>query len=228
MSDRPILFSAPMVRALLDGRKTQTRRLAWGKPFGVDGVDDLAAQDMMRDGFKVSGMDDTEHRICWPPTIWQKIKPGDRLWVRENFAHVGGSDPGILLYEATWREDATRAGCDQPLPDVPPKWTPCIHMPRKLSRVMLEVTGVRVQRLHDLSEQDAIAEGAVEDWADGLSVWYFPGGWTLKVKQHGKTAREGYRWLWQALHGNWDHNPEVVALTFTVTKANIDSLARAA
>jgi len=197
MTDRPILFSAPMVRALLDGRKTQTRRLAW------------------RDAEPNAGVP--------VPTLWRRVVPGDRLWVRENFAYVGGGDPGILLYEATWREDAIRAGCDQPLPDKPPKLTSCIHMPRKLSRLTLEVTASRVQRVQQITGADAEAEGVFRHIAESSIDKIFRG-------DRESSAILYFRRLWETLHGeaSWQANPKVIALTFTVTKANIDSLARAA
>lgn len=195
MMDRPILFSAPMVRALLDGRKTQTRRLA--QRSINTGCDDDAP--------------------VYAPSLWRRVKPGDRLWVRESCSLARSGLP-VAWY---WADGNPTDG----------DWTkprPSIHMPRWASRITLDVADVRVERLQSISEQDAIAEGAVEDWADGLSVWYFPGGWELGVERHGETAREGFRWLWTAINGNWDHNPEVVALSFAVIRANVDRLKEAA
>jgi hypothetical protein len=233
MTDIPILFSAPMVLAMIDGRKTQTRRLAWGKPFGVDGVDDLGAQDLIRDGYKVSGMDDTEHRICWRPSRWQKAKAGDRLWVREAWR------PG---YGADWfREDLGRV----PRPsDYDPKTTaieyladnghelagknrPGIHMPRWVSRLTLElVEAPRIEPLQAISQDDAQAEGAT--FHDGRGIGH--SGYRHDPT-HGhvyRTPRESFQSLWSRVHGDeesWNGNPDVIVLTFKVHKTNIDRIA---
>lgn len=87
MTDIPIMFSTAMVLALLAGRKLMTRRLAWKDPVSFyDPEDDQDAQapKLRRRGWKVSGRDDLDHRIGWPPTPWQKVKPGDRLWCARN------------------------------------------------------------------------------------------------------------------------------------------------
>lgn len=153
MKTRPIIFSTPMVRALLDGRKTQTRRLI---------TSPLAKAD-----------------------------PGDLLYVREAWRPVNSGDPSK---GARYRFDA---GTDQTV------WRPSIHMPRWASRLTLKVTDRRVQLLHWISEEDAIAEGCTHNVA---------------------TARSEFVALWSQLHGteSWLRNPEVVALTFEVHKVNVD------
>ncbi|RAV76144.1 hypothetical protein, partial [Aerococcus mictus] len=153
MTIRPIIFSGPMVRALLDGRKTQTRR-----------IEPLAKIGVIPDAIWWS---ETHNEFRWKAGEitgggHPKYRTGDLLWVRENFAYVGGGDPGILLFAATWQDDARRAGCDEPLPVEAPRWTPSIHMTRTISRLTLEVTGVKVERLQGISEEDARAEGAYE------------------------------------------------------------------
>ena len=172
MTDRPIIFSAPMVRALLDGRKTQTRRLA-------------------------------------SAFAWQRVQPGDRLWVREAFNTFGGGDPGVLVWAADWRENAKARGLDN-IPETEPKWRPSIHMPRSASRLTLTVTDVRRQRLQDITRGDAKAEGVprLHPIAD----------------DDPSTPIDAFGDLWDALHGEgaWDANPEVIALTFTVERRKID------
>jgi hypothetical protein len=168
MTDRPIIFSAPMVRALLDGRKTMTRRLAWGKPVGVD-VDDLAANDMRADGFKVSGPDDTEHRIVWPRSLWQRAQPGDRLWVRENLAVMGNwgvwhdaSEPpghGKFLDDIDARGRALLERY-APTEATDSRRIPSIHMPRWASRLTLVITATKIERVQSITEADACAEGS--------------------------------------------------------------------
>jgi len=173
MKDHPIIFSGPMVRALLDGRKTMTRRLA-SSPL-------------------------------------RKCAVGDRLWVRETFMYPNDQ---ITIYRATWREDAKRDRLENVPKDEPTGWTPCIHMPRSASRLTLVVTATKVERLQQITGNDAMAEG-IE-----ATEFYVP-------KEHGSFA---FRRLWESLHGagSWAANPELVALTFTVHRQNIDALPKAA
>lgn len=240
MTDRPILIPAPMVRALLleikapGSGKTQTRRLAW------------------REAKCPAHLHDDPSDPTYPaPTIWQKVKPGDRLWCRENHAFVGGGDPGLLLCEADWREAAERLGCEN-IPDKHPRWTPCIHMPRRFSRLTLIVTATKMERVQEISEADAIAEGLRAQAGDGRGpgagykwngIGYeggYPGcfhtpGWARRCSceiNGPSPAQCAYGDLWQSLHSKpgarWDDNPEVVALTFTVHQQNIDVIERAA
>lgn len=192
MTDRPILMSAPMANALLDGRKTETRRLAWHpwKPLS-----DERGGKVGLGGETRPNPFPTEFRN---PTVWQKAKPGDRLWVRETWrdqlnTYGCGYEPGY------------RATCCQPKMY---RWRSSIYMFRWMSRLTLVVTRVRLQRLQEISHNDVTEEGASnvvehENW--------FPRRWDL-------------------LHGDgaWDENPQVVALTFTVHKTNIDATGEAA
>jgi hypothetical protein len=233
VTDYPIIFSAPMVRALLDGRKTQTRRLAWRTVITYPGCP--------------KSWQNGEHRpdgYTYLPTIWQKVKPGDRLYVRERFSYD--------------RLDIDRDGMAPPWywADGNPErgdWTkpkPSIHMPRWASRLTLGVTEKREQQLQDIGEDDAQAEGMRTAVGDGGSPG--PGyKWTgtgyeggipysfhtpspngrCSCKVGGPTPSQcAYRCLWKSLHGRdaWDSNPEVVALTFTVHQLNIDSMEAAA
>lgn len=203
MTDRPIIFSVAMVRALLDGRKCQTRRvLKRQPPAGLD------AGFLRIEGAPFARL--THGRVILRDRFPYEV--GDRLWVRENFALVGGGDPGIFLAAADWREQCAALGLENC--DEPPRWTPSIHMPRRLSRLTLAVTDVRVQRLNDISEKDAIDEGASPFFVqpnDGASPY-----------------TEGFRMLWESLHGegSWTANPWVVAVTFTVERRNIDEVTR--
>lgn len=174
MTDRPILFSAPMVRALLEGRKTQTRRLAWKRHHDPD---------LMRD----------EDR----PSPWQRAQPGDTLWVRETFS-LDRCGSRICWY---WADLNPEFG----------DWTepkPSIYMPRWASRITLHVEAVRVERLQEISEADALAEGAYNpDAAPGMHPDI--------------AARDHFRHLWNTLHGEgaWQANPEVVVIGFRVEAA---------
>lgn len=232
-TDRPILFSAPMVRALLEGRKTQTRRViklhcGGERLFFKEKRNIVRVAYARPDGFCWNSEDPDDFssdQENWIPLKQSEIeracpygKPGDLLWVRENFAF--GSDfygPARAFYQADHVNCSGRQSCE----DGFHKWTPSIHMPRAYSRLTLELTAVRVQRLNDISEEDAIAEGCGRS-AAGL----FCGG---PHKAHGfprqfNTAREAFRDLWESINGpgSWAESPWVWALTFTVHPVNID------
>lgn len=223
MSTKGIIFSAPMVRALLAGRKTQTRRLIKPKTGPMEPGDILVswpADSFIRQGAKFR-----------PP-----YAPGDRLYVREAWAK-DDLIPNGVRYVATDAIHELR------------KKRPSIHMPRWASRLWLEVTEVRVQRLQDISEADAIAEGIVwqepteEDlqWAvdqaveygtsaDVQGVWTVPGmGGPGKADIWGVTARQSYQFLWNTLHTapgtRWQDNPWIVAVSFPVHHGNVDEVA---
>lgn len=232
MSDKGIIFSAPMVRALLDGRKTQTRRLLKPAPF-VDHMGNFCAPD--RAGKLWNWGQHPDGRPCTRNYQARHVPfvTGDRLYVRENFQLLSFGD-----YLPTKHQPAdVRFAATDPCADLPADtrgypWRPCIHMPRWASRLWLAVTDVRVQRLQDCSEADAIAEG-VERIDD-------PRGTAWKSYE---TCKDGsphphasvpnaspltsYRELWDSLHTakgtTWDANPWVVAVTFDVHHGNIDA-----
>lgn len=184
--DLPIMFSAPMVRALLAGRKTQTRRMA---------TSPLA-----------------------------RAEPGDRLWVRESFRGAAGYEAQGLP-PAKWGNKPTWYVADGD-PD-PARWwhlsartRPAIHMPRWASRLTLVVTEVRRQRLQDISEADARAEGMPITW-DGKPYEPPP----ASVDHWQGYARASFFLLWGDLHGpSLKDNPAVVALSFAVHRVNIDQM----
>lgn len=222
MADIPIIFSGPMVRALLDGRKTMTRRLAWKvAPEFHDGGVIYNAAGGQEDYVEPSV---TEGK----PSPWQKVKPGDRLWVREAICR----DWEPTIYRADEIAEYGRATADHNN-----RWTPSIHMPRKASRLTLAVTATKIERAQNISEADAQAEGARQfpDIPVNTSFTYSPPcRWSMEnpkgTDQCLSTARFAFANYWIKLHGqpSWDENPEVVALTFTVHKTNIDQLAKAA
>lgn len=196
MADLPIIFSAPMIQALLreveapGTGKIMTRRLAW--TIKTKNLHVVAL------GWEM-GPDNKLRR----PSSWRRVKPGDRLWVRENFYVEGGDDGNGFGYAA-----------DLDPIHGPPRLTPCIHMPRHLSRLTLIVTATKIERLQEISEEDAVVEGAeLKETARRHLIWH-------------ASYRAAFAALWNSLHGlaSWDANPEVVALTFTVHKQNIDAL----
>jgi hypothetical protein len=234
MRDIPIIFSAPMVLALLAGRKTQTRRLAFGpwkdcedQPSEIQEDWECRGRDLRIKGGAVTG---------WRmPSPWQRVRPGDRLWVREGWAaHWANDDlPPVQIDPAAWSvrylaDDTIRPARDGSLAlaDQCRKGRPSIHMPRWASRLTLTVTEVRAQRLQDISEADAWAEGCKPGPPNDA------GGFFPAEEPHPKcglvgwdSAQDWFADLWQKLHGPdaWAANPAVVALTFTVEQRNIDA-----
>lgn len=250
MAEKGIIFSAPMVQALLGGRKTQTRRILKPQPGDtlaagkrVDHVGDYctgAPQHGQAYYWRANGSWNSSERFHLP------YASGDRLYVRESWRvspdAAEGWHPeelrGWIDYQACGSEEmvapsmeaAERAafvkGENRDWDFVPSRYRPCIHMPRWTSRLWLAVTGVRVQRLQDCSEADPQAEGCVWDSADGHDVWYVPGAATSR---NGVTAAECYSILWDTLHTaegeRWQDNPWVVAVSFDVHRGNIDAVA---
>ena len=178
MKERPILFSAPMVRALLAGTKTQMRRVVKPQPTdgGLEwvtacGGDFAAWQDplLLLDEHSEDG------GPCQRKCPYGRI--GEKLWVRESFARIDGQTrPWIETdYRATYKH-GDRLGDTL---GITKRWTPSIYMPRHASRITLEVTDVRVERLGDVSESDARAEG-VQSVAEFKELWASingPGSW---------------------------------------------------
>lgn len=197
MKERPILFSAPMVRAILDGTKSQTRRVAREAKHG----ESLACRYGL---------------------------PGDRLWVRETWAFNPCREFGVMKVrspdDCVYRADENTAVSPGKM-----LWTPSIHMPRAASRINLEVTGVRVERLQEISDGDSRAEGIEPNWIGPLDKGpngYGGTGWTEEVgwmnymtSADGEpcyTPRESYQSLWESINGaeSWAANPWVWVVEF--------------
>ncbi|WP_354684800.1 hypothetical protein [Cupriavidus necator] len=213
--ERPILFRGAMVRGILDGRKTQTRRIVKHQPE-LAGFQTYEPYSHRRwnesharayegnDGwwFGIPGM-------STGPLQCPYGKPGDRLWVRETWAQPVPLDPGPTIYRADY------PACVPPgyerIPTVDEiTWKPSIHMPRALCRLVLEIVSVRVERLNDCSEADAIAEGIEpRPGADGEWAHYADSGLSTD-------ARGSYRSLWEQINGpaSWDANPWVWIVDF--------------
>jgi hypothetical protein len=214
MKERPILFSAPMVRAILAGTKTQTRRAVRGLDIvgpDKDGIHDIRRQGKWAGAFALG---ETRAALgCCPYGV-----KGDRLWVRETFIEVG---PGNIGYGITVKEPIARYRAEEPDLTVVGGWRPSIFMPRKHSRITLEVTDIRVERLQDISYEDALAEGAMDAAA------FCESGEIAKVTSAtGETAEDtarrlrwpqrDYEAIWTRINGpgSWDANPWVWAITF--------------
>jgi len=204
--ERPILFQGAMVRALLNGSKTQTRRI-------------VKASDLARAG--AEGPELWTGFMGWQPaeavladqslstskqTRCPYGQPGDRLWVRETHRPIFGQTCGLINVDyradprAKWERLGDASDCLIKL-----KWTPSIHMRREYSRILLEIVSVRVERLHEISEADAAAEG----WRRRPEVSDDP-------DVHSDAARDWYRDLWEEINGldSWSANPWVWVVEF--------------
>lgn len=208
VKERPILFSAPMVRAILEGRKTATRRA-------------LNAQALKNIGYGVQLGECHElpsdgplhpNSIGYYTDFCPFGRPGDRLWVRETFIDLRGTgvehrpDPNGPLQRYAYAADC-RPGShsDEARKDFGLKYKPSIHMPRAACRILLEITEVRVERLQDISRADIRAEGlqcppelASDDVSPNYRDWY-PAAW---------------RELWESTGGDWNANPWVWVVEF--------------
>lgn len=227
MGDRGILFSAPMVQAILAGRKTQTRRVAKARRRYS-----LLARDVQHDGS--TGQVWTDGYIMDPGNRdWllkdAAMRPGDALWVREAWGCPPADRPGVkdgrkpqegdrIVYAAEPADAAQwitgHPGCADFC------WRPSIHMPRWASRIDLRCADVRIERLNDCSEDDAIAEGAHRIWGQSCPSDTGPNFYTVTLGDEGSinapTAVETYRLLWEVINGPeaWAANPLVWVYTF--------------
>jgi len=234
VKERPILFSAPLVHALLDGSKTQTRRVV-----KLPRTREWFVLEDHGSGWWPYQSDDGESSNCNDgmeyPYSCPYGRPGDRLWVREAFAIENTrdyeGDPGIVppLGPVKWEDEADEASYryipryrasepDTQLMIAPSekdeigmRWKPSIHMPRWASRILLEITDVRVERLQDVSEADALAEGIVRQRDDGF-------GLADTTHYHSADPRMSYWSLWEAINGpgSVEANPWVWAVSFRV------------
>lgn len=202
MAEKPILFNGPMVRAILEGRKTQTRRivnLGWATPEGRykygGGEDGIYCLEHLENGERIP--------CPKPPYL-----PGDRLWVRETWAAPHKFDhlpPRLIPPDASFHYAATedRGGL---------RWRPNIHMPRSASRITLEVTDVLAEQVQDISEEGVLAEGL---WKCdcGCGTWSGHGGMYQRTD-----PIAAYQTLWDGIYGpdSWESNPWVWAISFKV------------
>ncbi|HID1043899.1 TPA: hypothetical protein ACXDF7_004728 [Klebsiella pneumoniae] len=212
ITERGMIFNGEMVRALLDGRKTQTRRIIKDCTVGSDQISKFIQIEKKFIG-------------CYPEDVPELIReccpygvPGDRIWVREAFrVHSRATDVATLVYKASernsWTEQTRRvpvAVCNKPA--TPEKWTPSLHMPRWASRILLEITDVRVERLNAISEEDATAEGVPPA---GSLLPDYPGTF-LTPKGDFATAKVAFQRLWESIYGeeSWKANGWVWVISF--------------
>lgn len=224
MADRPIIFKGEMVRAILDGRKTQTRRVVKPQPVRAEGWPFLVFPKNEREADDRSGW-------VWPNAKAEILEQcrygqaGDSLWVKEDFAAIGDEDKHVVHYLAS---HSGRGG----------GWKEAAEMPRWASRITLEITDVRVERLQEISEEDARAEGVFTDEmrpeerdfernthfcpkcaGTGLYDDIHPESLGVLPDQdceECRTAKKRFQHLWESINGpeSWEANPWVWVVTF--------------
>lgn len=199
--EHPILFNRDMIRAILEGRKTQTRRIIKNLPEHVEVISHVEGNDAPG-VWNIISSDQPRYTIKCPFG-----KPGDRLWARENvwiaphgFANKTDSDivddqgrPRTIGYSATMDLDSVRFAKEYGV-----KQSPSIHMPRWACRITLEIIDIRVERLQDITETDAIAEGVSRHpWSQNHWHHYV----TNDMQVGCMSAKQSYESLWQKING---------------------------
>jgi hypothetical protein len=217
MKERPVIFNGEMVRAILDGRKAQTRRVMKVQPkpsetrpgdfwFSSKKLESMVhVSDFMPGNSPVTDCHLFFQEHCCP---FGQV--GDRLWVRETWAEAGASAPDLTLYRANYPAHVP-AGYENVPAAEEIRWRPSIHMPRWASRILLEITAVRVEQLNDISQEDAQAEGMeLTGWRPTYSD-PDSGGECM-------TPYDNFAELWDSIYQNWSANPWVWAISFRRVK----------
>lgn len=229
MKERPILFNSEMVRAILEGRKTQTRRILKTQPSeNTNRIVPLYQCEPVPKVTEVSFHEVLENGIphCSPISRCKCPfgKIGDRLWVRESFGtkirNLGGTPHESFTYKADNPNEINFYDCNGN--GFPVKWTPSIHMPRSACRLVLEIINIRVEPLFYITNQEAISEGIeqIRIHSDGTPVFKDYG---FKERSTGTTSGFGYpvnsfQSLWESVYGSdsWKQNPWVWVVEFKV------------
>jgi len=226
MKVKPMLFNAEMVKAIIDGRKTVTRRPMTPQPQdsgeGYYWWPSKKFETMIR-------VSDIEHMPAYKEAYCLDLikeacpvaNVGDLIYVRETFCDSPcGNAPGLILYRAGYPQGELLRKYESVMSESEIRWSPSIHMPRKHSRITLKVTDVRIERVQDITEVQAKNEGASK------KVWFMPHGsheadWLndgdLKAKY-----KTGFANIWEGVYQNWSDNPYVWVIEFDVIMMNVD------
>lgn len=230
MKERPILFNTAMVKAILEGRKTQTRRIVKPQPVPYPGGGHWWRCDYVQSMVRV------EQELQNPCELYkgfiEEVNPfgskGDRLWVRETFCYgrieewdAEHPDDRRLYVD----QDNASIKCLQPIPkqwclennvDIEEvRWKPSIHMPRSACRIVLEITNIRIEQLNQISADDAEQEGLVKLPASGRYVVNRGDQYFGEVSRN---PQEVFKWLWESIYGSnsWEINPWVWVIEFKI------------
>lgn len=217
MKERPILFSGEMVRAILDGRKTQTRRFVKPQPIGFTGRKYIVPNEAPK------AWRDSDDFVSLCPYG----APSDRLWVRETWAQIPEMKPSGYFTNPEWKNRVAWYRADNDKPMWGGAWRPSIHMPRWASRITLEIVNVRAERLSAITESDAETEG-IRRWSKDGNLWKFgtvePGDTGARPwSEMRRSAREAFADLWDSINGkrpgcSWADDPWVWAISFGVVR----------
>jgi hypothetical protein len=193
--EKPIIFSTPMVQAILEGRKTQTRRVCLLQNWSYSELHDLNKNKIFR---KIDG------NVTCP---YNNI--GDFLWVRETYS------PKPVLYHMRYKASMTELGLHE-FKSVYGDWKPAFFMPKDAARIWLQITNVKVERVQDISDSDAKQEG-IETFSDGPynAISYAD---YLNPNKLLELPKDSYKSLWVKINGldNWNQNPWVWVIEFKV------------
>ncbi len=217
MRERPILFNGSMVRAILAGQKTQTRRAVKVPPafdfIGGAGDDqndpkNFGAEDENGLWWALAAGPSTDRVLACPFG-----QPGDRLWVRETWMDLTGTGiehrdtaTGKRMRYSYGAQSPAGSASDEARKDFGLKWRPSIHMPRKACRLVLEITAVRVERLQAISDDDCAAEGVQRDRISGFNL--------ERGTFWGPRPVDSFESIWDSTGGDWDSNPWVWVIDF--------------
>lgn len=218
----PMIFNTEMVKALLDGRKTVTRRPVDEKRSEV--IRFMGSSDEECENIEFLGLDyakwkDDSGNIKGPeylvscteypeegvmPIGQGPARKGDLIWVRETFCHQPCANaPELTVYKSGYPQDEL-SRYESIMSESEIKWTPSIHMPRWASRLTLRVTDVRIERVQDITEEQAMSEGVIKDSCGGFV--------------------NSFSVLWHDIYGNWMKNPYVWVIEFEVIHKNVDDV----
>ena len=216
MKEHPILMNAAMVRAVLDGSKTQTRRALKRQPdYPI-----IIATDPHTNRYQIGEREPVTEAALQRASPYGQ--PGDRLWVRETFGYVSPDEhqrphseckieyradlaPGCTDRPGQWPIDECKGDPERP------RWRPSIHMPRAASRILLEIVSVHVESLQDIIEADALTEGVRLDKSSGFFIDGADGRHASPVDS---SAIEAFKSLWESTGGSWAANPWLWVIEF--------------
>ncbi len=210
MKSHPMLFTGPMIRAILEGRKTMTRRVMKPQPDSHSFQGWWYPEKGHKKALHYANKTHLRHSLA---RDFAPIQPGDTIWCRETHFYCLGSDSTIYKADTDKRGESLQDNVGTMNPEKL-RWKPSIHMPRWACRLKLEVVSVRVERVQDITDEDAIAEGVVKH--------YFAQDGVLANDEG--MYRPVFKSLWNSINAargfGWDNNPYVWVYEFKVKEGH--------